>query len=180
VAHSIAPAANLLLVIASSTSISDMLTAVDYATNNGANAVSMSWGVTERYMGSLETTLDPHFDHAGVTYIASTGDNGAQVNWPAVSSYVVSVGGTTLNINSDGTYISESAWSGSGGGTSTYVARPDYQNRLPVYQQPLRPDVSFDADPDSGVAVYCSQPSPGWMWSEVPASRPRVGQAFRP
>ena len=41
-------------------------------------------------------------------------------NWPASSPIVVAVGGTTLNLNTDGTVISEIAWSGSGGGVSRY------------------------------------------------------------
>ncbi len=43
-AHAIAPAANILLVAALSNSGTDMLAAVDYATANGADVVSMSGG----------------------------------------------------------------------------------------------------------------------------------------
>ena len=159
-AHAIAPAANILLVVAPSNSLSNLLTAVDYATNHGADVVSMSWGGAE---WSTEAVVDSHFNHAGVTYVASSGDSGTEVNWPAVSSYVVGVGGTTLNIDTSGNYVSESAWSGSGGGTSAYVARPGYQEGFQSAGNRGVPDVAFDADPNSGVAVYCSQPSPRWM-----------------
>ena len=50
--------------------------------------------------------------------------------WPAASANVVGVGGTTLNLNSDGTVISETAWSESSGGVSDYVPRPAYQTNF--------------------------------------------------
>ena len=60
----------------------------------------------------------------GVVFFASSGDNGTGVIWPACSANVVAVGGTTLNLNPDGTVISETAWSGSGGGVSAYEPKP--------------------------------------------------------
>ena len=53
--------------------------------------------------------------------------------WPAASANVVSVGGTTLNLNSDGTVISETAWSNSSGGVSKYVPTPSLSNKLWTY-----------------------------------------------
>src|SRR5262249_37912009 len=49
--------------------------------------------------------------------------------------------------------LGESAWSGSGGGASRYFAKPSYQT---AYNGTRRgsPDVSYDADPNSGFAVY--------------------------
>jgi len=157
--HAIAPQANILLVEAKSATLANLLVAVDYATANGASFVSMSWGTPE-FSGS--STYDSHFNHAGITYLASTGDSGTEVEWPAVSPYVVAVGGTTLTTLSDGTYVSESGWSGSGGGTSVYVARPSYQNGFQSATNRGVPDVSFDADPASGVAVYDTTGSGGW------------------
>ena len=43
-AHSIAPAATILLVAAKNASTSYLLDAISYATTHGANVVSMSWG----------------------------------------------------------------------------------------------------------------------------------------
>ncbi|MEK0397553.1 hypothetical protein WNX13_11345, partial [Lactobacillus delbrueckii] len=74
-------------------------------------------------------------------------------SWPASSPNVVAVGGTTLNLTSAGQYGSESAWSGSGGATSTYESRPSYQSGWTSIVGAKRgiPDVSFDADPNTGV-----------------------------
>ena len=89
-----------------------------------------------------------------MTFVASTGDNGAPGGYPALSPNVVGVGGTRLNIDAGGNYISESGWSGSGGGTSTYEKEPAYQKSVQNSGQRTNPDVSMDADPASGVPVY--------------------------
>ena len=116
--------------------------------------MSMSWGGPE---WTTETTdCDSYFNHLGVTYVASTGDSGKGVQYPSASPYVVAVGGTTLTLNGDGSYGSESAWSGSGGGTSQYEAKPGYQTGFQSSNYRDVPDVAFDADPNSGVAVCCN------------------------
>lgn len=166
-AHAVAPDAKILLCVAKSASISNLVAAVDYATSHGAQVVSNSWGGSEF---SGENSYDSHFSHTGITYLASSGDNGAGVEWPSVSSDVVSVGGTTLNIASDGTYQSETGWSGSGGGTSYYLSRPSYQNTWQNIVGSYRgnPDISWDADPNTGVAVYDSTPYSGQSgWFQV-------------
>ena len=58
--------------------------------------------------------------------MAATGDQGSPGYYPAYSPNVLAVGGSTLNLNPNGTYQSETAWSGSGGGTSggTRLSRP--------------------------------------------------------
>ena len=85
--------------------------------------------------------------------------------WPAASPYVVSVGGTTLALDSLGNVNSETAWSGSGGGVSAYESQPAYQN---VWQNSGKrgvPDVSYDADPNTGFPVYIGNynGSKGWI-----------------
>jgi len=158
-AHAIAPGASILLVEANSSSFSDLMAAVNYARNQpGVVAVSMSWGGGEF---SGETTYDATFTtpagHGGVAFIASSGDSGAPVSYPAVSPNVVSVGGTSLSMSS-GAYASESGWYGSGGGISSYESQPAYQAGL-VSQSSTRrgnPDVAYDADPYTGVPVYDS------------------------
>lgn len=154
-AHAIAPDAKILLVVAKSASISNLISAVDYATSHGAKVVSNSWGGSEF---SSEASYDTHFQHAGTVYVASSGDNGSGVSWPASSPYVLSVGGTNLQLDSSGAYLSETGWSGSGGGMSTYESRPSYENlwQSVVGTHRGNPDVSWDADPNTGVAVYDS------------------------
>ncbi len=151
--HAIAPGANILVVQALSNSGDHLLQAIDYANAHGVDAVTMSWGGDE-YPGS--DSLDDHFSQPGVSYFASTGDDGAGVSWPAVSAKVVAVGGTNLTINNDGTRNNETAWTGSGGGISAYIAEPSYQSNYPIPNTNGKravPDVSFVADPSTGVAV---------------------------
>ncbi len=164
-AHAMAPAAKILLVEASSSSLNSLLTAVDYA-SSVSKVVSMSWGAGEF---SSETTYDSHFSpqlHPGVTFIASSGDTGGMTNWPAVSPYVLSVGGTSLTIVSSASgvysYGSETSWSGSGGGYSRYETEPSWQYAVQTSGRRSTPDVSFDANPNTGFAVYDTYGYRGW------------------
>jgi subtilase family serine protease len=149
--HAIAPQAKIMLVVAKSSSLSDLIGAVDYAVGHGAQVVSMSWGAGEF---SNEASYDSHFNKAGMVFTASSGDNGSDVSWPAVSPYVVGVGGTTLSLKQDNTVNTETAWSGSGGGISGVLSEPAYQTGFQSKGMRGVPDVAFDADPATGVAVY--------------------------
>jgi len=121
-AHSVAPGASIVLVEASSATLSGLFSAVSYASQQtGASVVSMSWGTPE-FLG--ESTYDSIFNTPGVTFVAASGDSGAWSGpmYPAVSPYVLAVGGTSLqNLDANGDYPGtgpngEVAWSGSGGG----------------------------------------------------------------
>jgi subtilase family serine protease len=152
-AHALAPNATIDLVVAKSDSSNDLLAAVDYASNLGVQVVSMSFGTSE---SKDEVNLDSHFTHAGTVYVAASGDNGAGVEWPAASPNVLAVGGTTLNLDSNGNLRrNETAWSGSGGGISRFEKEPTYQQSLNIRSNNRRavPDVSFNADPNTGVMV---------------------------
>jgi hypothetical protein len=156
-AHAIAPAANIVLVEADSASLADIWTAIDTARNlDGVSVVSMSFGL-EEFSGELayDATFATPGGHTGVTFVAASGDNGSPGLYPAYSSNVIAVGGTTLT-QSDGTYVSETAWSGSGGGQSSYLTQPDYQDGVQSSGYRQSPDVAFDAAPTTGVAVYDS------------------------
>ena len=103
-----------------------------------------------------------------------------EVDNPASQPYATGVGGTTLNyvkpatnmttgVATAGTYVSETTWSagtpivspeGSGGGISSIWSKPTYQ--LGVGASPTErdvPDVSLNADPNTGYTVYA--PAPG-------------------
>ena len=175
--HAAAPGANIVLIEASSDSMSDLMTAVNTARNyTGVSAVSMSWGGGEF---SGEASYNSYFTtptgHNGVTFVVASGDNGAyaansrtlQADYPAASPNVLAVGGTTLSVSSSGTYLSESGWGsgtssgtsgGSGGGISQYIAQPSYQHGVVTQTTTARavPDVAMDADPNSGVSVIDS------------------------
>jgi hypothetical protein len=164
-AHAIAPGATIDLIDASSDSNSDLLAAVNEARNlPNVSVVSMSWGGAEF---ASETADDKYFTtpagHIGVTFVAASGDDGAAggAEWPASSPNVLAVGGTTLNLTSTGAYSSESAWSDSEGGASVYEKTPTYQTTADTGTTRTTPDVSYDADPNTGFAVYDTF-SGGW------------------
>ena len=165
-AHAMAPNAKIVLVEAASNNFADLFQAVDVASAiANAQEVSMSWGGSEF---SSEASNDGHFTHPGIVYVAGSGDTGGATIYPAVSPNVVAAGGTRINRNGAGAFVSETGWSGSGGGPSKYESRPAYQDIVETIVGNSRgvPDYSFDADPSSGVSVYdttsCKGAS-GWM-----------------
>ena len=166
-AHAIAPGAKILLVEANSNSFSNLLAAEDYAKTQ-AQYVSNSWGGSE---SSGESAYDSHFAQSGVSFFVSSGDAGLPAEYPSASPNVVSVGGTTLNLDGAGSLLSETGWSGGGGGCSAYETATSAQSGFNGYGQVscggkrATPDVSLDADPNSGVSVYDStryQGQAGW------------------
>ncbi len=162
-AHAIAPGARIVVVVAKTASMSNLLGAVDYAVNTlGAKQVSMSWGSPEF---ASEALYDSHFNKPGVSFFAASGDSGAGVIWPAASPYVVAVGGTTLHLDALGTPLNETGWSGSGGGISKYYKQPAWQSGFSTSADRTIPDVSYDADPSTGFPVYISgyNHSTGWI-----------------
>jgi subtilase family serine protease len=151
-AHAVAPGAKLMLVVAKSANYSDLMGAIDYALSHGATQVSMSWGTSE-FPG--ETSLDFHFDNSKASFFASSGDNGTGMLWPAASPNVTSVGGTSLSLDATGNLLQpEVAWSGSGGGLSTYEVEPSFQSQSQASGHRAVPDVSYNADPSTGFPVY--------------------------
>jgi subtilase family serine protease len=157
--YAIAPRAKILLVEAADQSSAALWHAVDVAIQHGATVVSMSFGFWEY---ARETAADVHFNVPGVTFCASSGDGGHNTQYPAASPYVVSVGGTTLQLGSGGAWQSEAAWNGSGGGASRYEIEPSYQAIVQTMGRRGIPDVAFDADPNTGVAVYSQSGYGGW------------------
>ncbi len=156
-------------------------------TDDVAQVVSTSWGECEADSGTSELqTLDNIFAQGasqGQAFFAASGDDGAfdcgtsalAVDLPASDPYVVGVGGTTLNTGNSGTYKSEFTWSshadnsGGGGGISSYFSRPSYQTgRNLINAKREVPDISADADPNTGYSVYCTVTvagcdSSGWI-----------------
>jgi subtilase family serine protease len=158
-AHAIAPAARILLVEAASSALTDLLSAVNYAVSQKASVVSMSWGTSEFWWQSY---YDANFAYPGVTFLAAAGDSGAAALYPASSPNVTAVGGTSLQVDASGARVSEVAWSGSGGATSTYEARPGYQTGFQGGQGRGVPDVAYNADPNTGVYVYTTSSGGSW------------------
>jgi subtilase family serine protease len=157
--HAIAPAANLVLLEGGDTSTSSLLSwAMDTAQSRpNVSVVTMSFGFNE--FGG-ETSYDGLFTtpvgHRGITYIASTGDQGSPGDYPAFSGKVLAVGGTNLKLSGSG-YGSETGYDSSGGGISSYESKPSYQSGLRQSSASRTiPDVAFDGDPNTGVDVYDS------------------------
>lgn len=161
--HAIAPAAHIILIETPDAS-SSLYSAIAVALANNATVISCSWGGAEF---SGETTQDSVFQASTVPVVASSGDNGDGVSYPAASPYVLSVGGTSLALNADSSYASETAWTGSGGGISAYETEPNYQVNFGIPQDSGVkrgvPDVSYHADPNNGFSVYDSYGQSGWM-----------------
>src|SRR5271166_6644000 len=152
-AHALAPGASIVLVEANSASVPDLMAAVNVAKRISRVAViAMSWGASEF---SGQTAYDSVFTTPGVTFVAGSGDSGSSGGplWPASSPNVLAVGGTTLQVNTSGNYLGETAWSGSGGGISTIEQEPSYQASVQSTGRST-PDVAFDADPITGVPIY--------------------------
>ena len=183
-AHAIAPKAHILLVLAQSNSFFNLNQAVEYAAQQpGVVAISMSYGAPEFNGETLfnDIYLTPS-GHTGITFIAASGDNGAPPIYPSVSPNVLAIGGTTLNVDALGNVLSETGWSGSGGGISTYESQPDYQQGVVTQSATQRtsPDVAYDANPSTGFPVYDSFNNPlQTPWSQfggTSASDPAVGR----
>ena len=154
-----------------------------------AKQISSSWGRTEdpQYESDAmnsENTLFQQLAAQGQSMYAAAGDSGAYddgfdltVDDPASQPYVTGVGGTSLKVfGLGGPYVSESTWSdpndnyrsflgaGGGGGISEFWPIPDYQTGLPhAASQMMRnvPDVSLDADPNTGYSIYFTDPTYG-------------------
>jgi kumamolisin len=157
--------------------------------DNKAQITTISWGECEAQSGNAELqTLDNIFSQGaaeGIAMYAAAGDSGAYdcndtnlaVDSPAGDPNITGVGGTNLQLN-NGAYGSESVWSnpsdtqrspkgsGGGGGLSSYFKQPSWQQGPGVQNQYSNgnrevPDVSADADPATGYAVYCTVTAAG-------------------
>jgi hypothetical protein len=162
-AHAIAPDAAIILIECNSSSATDMFTGVTTAESlPGVSVVSMNQ--TSGQTPSLSLVDDAFTTppgHQGVTFVAPAGDSGSPGWFPAYSSNVVAVGGTSLTLNPldiAAPYQSEQAWSdtGGGGGTSEFGTEPAFQEGVQQTGFRTIPDVAFDADPSTGVSVYDS------------------------
>lgn len=157
--------------------------------DDSASVISTSWGACEQAFAPADLQTENYlFTVAaaqGQTVFAASGDSGTNdcgfavpnanafqaVDDPAAQPYVTGVGGTTLNLNGDNSYSSESVWNdgydyypnssfvpAGGGGVSAMWGRPSWQTGPGVTSAKGRevPDVSLDADPNTGYAMYCT------------------------
>ena len=131
--HVIAPLARIILVEMPGNGSNATLSLVD---TMGPGIVSMSWAMKE-----YSSMPDSMFEDAQMSYVSGSGDWGTEVMWPAVMPQILSVGGTVMS-SYTATSRNESAWSNTGGGTSSYVTAPMYQLGLGLAMRTV-PDVSM-------------------------------------
>lgn len=166
-AHSVAPHAKIVLVEGTDPTMAALYRADDVAAALHPAAVSNSWGTGEF---SEEAFYDGHCKLADSVCVQSTGDSGYPSGYSATNPYALAIGGTNLQLDADGNTTGETAWKSTGGGLSYFEPRPAYQDG--VQSSPLRatPDVSFVADPATGVPVYMTMTVGGTtssVWFEV-------------
>ena len=146
----------------------------------GASEVTLSDSASQAELAQWTAFYQQATTQDGITFTASSGDEGstdfadlnatvissvATTSFPTDEPWVLSTGGTTLHIG--GTSVRETAWSQSGGGFSSFFTEPDFQKGLSSNMQSQLnnrrgvPDVSSDANPNTGISVYCDISSCG-------------------
>jgi len=171
------PSCKIILVQASSASISNLMAGVDYAKTQGVKAISNSYGTAD---SSSLAQYDSHYAANNIAVTVSTGDSGYGAQWPATAPGAVAVGGTSLFKGGNG--FTESAWNGAGSGCGLSHSKPSFQNGVTdACAGRMEADVSAVADPNTGVAVYGprSRTTSGWMvFGGTSASAPLIGALF--
>jgi kumamolisin len=146
----------------------DIAKAVAAATADNCDVCSISWGADEANWGAeagqtMEQTATAA-TAAGMIVFAASGDNDssdggpnpANVDLPASAPHVIGCGGTSK------TPTMETVWNndpgnpsgqGTGGGYSTLFPLPDWQIGAPNGPGRMIPDVSADADPNTGYNI---------------------------
>ncbi|GAA2276990.1 MULTISPECIES: S53 family peptidase [Kitasatospora] len=178
IVRGVAPKAQQLVYEAPNSDQGEIDMAAQIVSENKVSVISISWGSCEPdTTASSMTAVDNSFKQAaaqGISVFSASGDDGSRdctrstsgssvqaVDFPASDPYVTGVGGTNLSVNDDNSYSSESAWSTAGGGVSTQFAQPSWQSGTGVGGgKRTVPDVSSNADPNSGFAVYTAG---GWQ-----------------
>jgi subtilase family serine protease len=159
------PDCNILVVQSNSASFTDLGAAVNTAANRaGVVAISNSYGGGD----APDTTYGTFYNHPGIAVTASTGDNGYKGgSYPASSSYVTAVGGTSLKMSGN-TRVSETVWSGAGSGCSTYNTAISGSAPFGTgCANRAMADVAAAADPNTGgLSVYSPTSSTASTWSQ--------------
>ncbi len=146
------------------------------AASMGAAAISNSYGGDESILDPLSDST--YYDHPGILITASTGDNGYGPQYPATSTHVLAVGGTSLVPSGNARGWTEGAWSSGGSGCSAYESKPSYQVDKGCGKRAVA-DVSAVADPNTGLAVYDTYGSSGWViYGGTSLSSPLVAAIF--
>jgi hypothetical protein len=181
-ASAVCPMCSILLLEATSASIGNLGTAVTTASNTThVFAISNSYGISGDYPGSFASAFD-NAASKGIAVTASAGDGGYGVLFPASATNVIGVGGTTLSVDAAGVRTTETAWAGTGSGCSVYNAAPAWQSipGNPCAGKKAVSDLSADADPYSGLAIYTtySGVTGYWVFGGTSLSSPLVAALY--
>jgi len=184
-AHAICQTCKILVVEATTNYFTDLGIATKMAGTMGATVISNSYG---NYEWSGSTAFDQYYNQPGIAIVASSGDWGYGTIYPASSSKVIGVGGTSLSIYPDNTYGGESVWNGAGSGCSSYQLAQTFQTSLPNWNlmgcgtKKAVSDVSAVANPSTGVAVFNSTLFANrwgwWILGGTSASSPIIAAAI--
>jgi subtilase family serine protease len=181
-ASAICPRCSLLLLEASTPSFANLGAAVTTASNTPhVVAISNSYGTTNDVPGSAY----PAWDRAaqkGIAVMAAAGDWGYATSFPASSTDVIGVGGTTLTVGTSGARNGETAWSSTGSGCSVYNAAPSWQviPNSPCGSMKAVSDLSADANPYSGFQIYTnySGATGWWIFGGTSLSTPLMAALY--
>lgn len=156
--YAINPYSQIRIILAASNSSRDMLNAIIFANNKknfkpaiDTDIVSMSWGTED--IGNFDL-YNNYFNNPNTIYIASSG-NSNKVSFPSSSTNVLSIGGTSLNLNTSFNRVFEGVWSKSGCGYSKSFDKPFYQPILMenTNNKRMSPDFSCVGDPNTPCVV---------------------------
>jgi subtilase family serine protease len=163
------PNCHILIVEATSSSNANLAAATNEAATLKATVISNSYG------GSESGATNSAYSHTGIVITASAGDDGYAEGSEQPCSYatVVCTGGSSLVAASNSRGYSETVWNdlaagngATGSGCSSEVAKPSWQTDKGCTKR-SQSDVSFDADPENGVAIYDSTSYEGYSgWLE--------------
>lgn len=167
--HAIAPKARMNIVCVEQYNVFGAIDAIRRALEIGTDLMILTFEteMLERYREYEDVFASE------CLFIASAGDTGAQANFPAGMPGCLAVGGTTLFLDAVGNRLSyETVWKGSGGGIAQPFDIPDYQKDMKGVREMTGgkkgiPDVSFLADPHTGVSVYHSSSGDAYGWYKV-------------
>ena len=130
IAHGVAPGSHLTYWLGKDNSLSTLEDVLNDAANSSIAVISNSWGAQSNPC-SIDSNMETALQHGvstGKTFYFATGDSGASsgCSYPAVSQYVVAVGGTTLSVGAGSSWLSETALA-DGGGCNNSEPRPSWQ-----------------------------------------------------
>lgn len=160
------PDCKIVVLQASTASFANLGTAVQTAAKiPGVVAISNSYGGSD----ASDASYGKYYNFPGIAVTASAGDSGYQgASYPASSSYVVAVGGTSLVAASTTRGWSETVWSGTGSGCSSLNAALDAASSSNTgCAGRAMNDVAAASDPNlGGLAVYYPKSSSASTWGQ--------------